>query len=170
MIVLPLIITLVDAQDHRPVDAVGRLGRGSDDHFLRAGLEVYRGLLAVAKGAGGFNHDAGTQVPPGNLTRIVLGEGLDLVAAYDKTALLDLHLTGEPSVVRVIFQQIGQGLVVGQIVHRHNFQIVRIAFPDGPEHLPPNPPKTINPHLDLHDRTSFSISRCMVRYLTMMTP
>ena len=148
---LPLIIALVDTQDHCPVDAVGRLGGSRNDYLLRAGLEVYRGLLAIPKDTGGFNHDAGTQVPPGNLTRIVLGEGLDLVAAYDKTALLDLHLTGEPSVVRVIFQQIGQGLVVGQIVHRHNFQIVRIAFPDGPEHLPPNPPKTINPYLDLHD-------------------
>ena len=59
---------------------VGALGRRGDDHFLRAGRDVLRGVVAVGEEAGRLEHDVDAQILPGQLRRIAQRQDLELVA------------------------------------------------------------------------------------------
>ncbi len=144
-----VVILVVDAQDDGQVHAVGRLGRsGDDDLFGPAHVAVYGGLLAVAKDAGRLDHDVHAKVTPGQLGRVALGKGLDLFAVDDELALTDLDIGREAAIVRVIFEQIGQHLSVGQVVYGNDLHLFTMVFPDNAIDLPADSPETVDSNFD----------------------
>ena len=93
--------------------------------------------------------------PHGSWLGIPLGKGLDLSPVDHETAFPGLDAAGEAAVVRVVLEQIGQRLVVGQVIDGDDFEIVRVALPDGAEDLATDAAETVDSNSDLHFISSF---------------
>ena len=67
-----VVAVLVDAEDDRDVLA---LGRGADDHLLRAGVDVGARLVGVGEEAGRLEDDVDAEVAPRQRGRVLLRRG-----------------------------------------------------------------------------------------------
>lgn len=76
------------------------------------------GLGSVGEKTGGLDDDIDPQVAPGHRRRALPHlEGLDLHTADDDGVLaLETHVLGQPAQNRVEFEQVGQRLVVGDVI------------------------------------------------------
>jgi hypothetical protein len=111
---------------------------------------VHRGLLALDEDAGGFHHDVHAQLAPGQRGRVLDGRGAHLFAVYDEVVIVIRDLTPEFAVVRVVFEKLRQGLVIGKIVDQ---RYIVAALVQDAENLPPDAPETVDAylHICLHD-------------------
>ena len=73
-------------------------------------------LGAVGEETGGLEDHINTQVLPGEVLGVALGEDLDFLAANNQCAFLDLNLFAEATHDRVVLEQVCQGLNVGEVV------------------------------------------------------
>jgi hypothetical protein len=143
-----VVLVVVDSQNHCEVLA---LGRGADDDlFGPAAVDVGLGLGRLCEDAGGLDDQLGPDRLPGDLPGILQGEVLDLLPVDDETVALDLHGSGKPAVVGVVFEKVGVGFGVEKIVHRHDFQFVRVALENGLENLAADAAETVDTNVDGH--------------------
>jgi hypothetical protein len=113
VVVVGVVVGVVDA--HHDGDVLV-LRRGGDDHLLGAGLEVGLGLGGVGEEAGGLDHHVGAEVLPRQRGRVALLERGERLAADRDGVSGGSDLAGQPAQDRVVLQQVGQGLVVGEVV------------------------------------------------------
>ena len=106
-------LVVVDAHDDGEIGAVGR---GGDDDLLGAGLEVFRGGLALGEDAGAFERDVDPELFPRQLRRVALGGDADLAAAGVEPVLAGGHLVRIAAVDAVVAQQVRVGLDGAEIV------------------------------------------------------
>src|SRR5207342_1558995 len=106
-------VLVVDTHDEGAV-VVGR--RGRDDDLLRATVDVGVRLGGVGEEAGRLDDDVGADVAPGNVRRVALGEDLDRGAADGDGVVRGGDVVGEHAEHRVVLQQVGDALVVHQVV------------------------------------------------------
>jgi hypothetical protein len=129
------------------------LRRGGDDHLLGAALEVQRGAVPVGEAAGRLDHDVDAEVAPGELGGVALGEGAD-PGAVDRDRLV---VVGDVAVEApeggVVLEQVGEGVVVGEVVDRHDLD-VQVMLGDGggvpgrPEEVAADAAEAVDPHAD----------------------
>ena len=81
------------------------------------------GLLAVGEEAGGLHDDLNAQVAPGQVGGVALSEHLDVLAVDGDAILVVGDLAVETTKDRVVLEQVGQGLVVRQIVDGDNLDV-----------------------------------------------
>ena len=70
-----------------------------------------------------LDDDLDTELLPGQIGGVALGADLDGLAVDDDAAVVVGHLTGEAAEDRVVLEQVGQGLVVRQVVDGDNLDI-----------------------------------------------
>ena len=126
---------------------IGR--RRRDDHLLRARVEVLGGVLALGEEAGRLDHDVGAEVAPGQVGRVALGEDLDLLAVDGDRAVGRLDLAREAAEDRVVLEQVGERLGVGEVVDRDEVE-VGARLVGGAEEVAPDPPEPVDADLDCH--------------------
>src|SRR5699024_3696001 len=79
-----VVVGVVHTHDEGGVHVLARRG---DDDLLGAGVEVRLGGVTGDKAARGLDDDVGAELAPGQLGRVLLGDGADL-AATDADGLL----------------------------------------------------------------------------------
>ena len=127
------------------------LGRRGDDHLLGAALQVERGLVAVGEPAGGLEHDVHAEVLPGELGRILLREHPHGVAVRPRARpLVGRDVAREAAVDRVVLEQVGERLGVGDVVHRDEVELLGAHRLGGPHHVAPDPPEAVDADSNRH--------------------
>ena len=140
-VVLGVDPVVVDPENDVQVDVVGRCG---DHHAARAGLQVSACLLPPAQGAGGFHHHVHLARRPRQGLRILLGGEGDAIVVDHEMPLAAADLLVEPSVHRVVLQEVGQVVEVGEIVDRHDLE--PLAFVHLLEHATADPSESVDGH------------------------
>jgi hypothetical protein len=125
------------------------LGRRRDDHLLRPGLHVYLGLLGVGEDTGRLDHHVRAQVTPGQLARVTLGERLERLSAHGDLVRGRLHLVRQPAQDAVVLEQVGEGRVVGEVVHTDQLD-VGPPVKSRPEEVTPDPAEAVDTNADGH--------------------
>src|SRR5262249_25508912 len=112
---------VVDAEHERHVFI---LRRGGDDDLLHAAAQVLGGVLGISETAGGFDHDVRAHAGPIQLGGILHGENIQALAAYGDGVRGVGHRFGQRAEHGIIFQKMGEGFCVGEVVDRNEFNIV----------------------------------------------
>ncbi len=120
------------------------LARSRDYDLLRAGLQVVRGGVAVGEPSRGLEHHVHSQVLPRQLRRILLRQHLHFVAIDDDGALGGLDIAIEAAMHRIVFQQVRQGLRIGEVVHCHEVQLSPTQLLCRPDHVSTDAPEPID--------------------------
>ena len=136
-----LVFIIVDAQHNGKILALCRRG---DNDLLCAALKVAGGPARVGEDAGGFNDNVHTVIAPGYAGGVTLGNDLDLFAVDGETVFQGLHLAGEAPVGAVIFQEMGVGFGVGQVIDRHDLKVFRVPFQCCFQNLPADASKSVD--------------------------
>ena len=142
-----VVLVVVDAEHQ---GQVGTLGRGADDHGLRARGEVLRGVVPLREQAGRLHHDVHAEVAPGKGRRVALGQHLEVARAHPQPAAFDRHLVGQVAEHRVVLEQVGQRLRIRDVVDRDELDILLAALQGGPHDVAADPSEPVDPHLDGH--------------------
>ena len=71
--------------------------------------------------------DVHAHLAPGELRRVALGEHADAVAIHHHGVAVHLDLAGELAVRGVVAGEVGVGLGVPEVVHRHDLDVVLLA-------------------------------------------
>ena len=80
-------------------------------------------LVGVGEEAGRLDDDVGAELLPGQRGRVALLEGADLAAADDDVLVVVAHVLRQPAEDAVVLEQVGQRLVVGQVVGAHDLDV-----------------------------------------------
>ena len=111
-------LIVIDTKDDGLVDLV--LCRDGEDHLLGTGLDVVliSTLRALCNGehTGGLDGDIDPKGLPGQLCRVAEGEDGNLLAIDDDGILSSLNTLVIYSEGGVVFQKMGEGLRIGQVV------------------------------------------------------
>ena len=105
--------------------------------------------LGVGEQAGRLDHDVGAQVAPGQLARVALGEHLERLPAHRDLVGGGLDLERQAAEDRVIFQQVSQGGVVGEVVGADQLD-VRPGSENGPEEVAADAAEPVDANPDGH--------------------
>jgi hypothetical protein len=150
-----VLVRVVHVVVHAEHDGHVRLGgRRGDDHLLRARREVLRRVVALGEEAGGLDHHVGAQVAPWQRRRIALREHLQLVAVHDQAVVREVHLALERAEDRVVLEQVGERLRVGDVVHTDPVD-VRPARVRGAEDVAPDAAEAVDAGLQGHVECPF---------------
>ena len=133
-----VVILVVDLVHERGVHA---LARGRDDDLLRPALDVGRGAVAAGEDARGIDDDVGADVAPGDLGRVALGEGFDLVVANVQHVAVVGNVLGPDPVRRIVLEKVCQTIKRHQVVRRHHLDVATVHRGLGEQH--PDPAETV---------------------------
>ena len=113
-------VVLVDAHDEGGV-LVGRGRR--DQHLLGAGLDVLARVGRLREEAGRLDDDVDAELAPRQVRGVALRERLDRLAVDDDVVVVVVDGRVETARDRVVLQQVGERLVVGEVVHRDDLEV-----------------------------------------------
>ena len=111
---------VVDAHHDGDVVVGGRRG---DDDLLGAGVDVRVRLGGVGEEAGGLDDHVGADLAPLEVAGVALGVRRDLLVTDVDGRVGRRHVGVEPTQDRVELEQVGQGLVVGEVVDPHDLDV-----------------------------------------------
>jgi hypothetical protein len=111
---------LVHAHDER---AVSTGGRSRDEDLLSAGVDVLLGEVGLGEEAGRLDDDVDTQLAPGKVGRVPLGERLDLLAVDRDAVVIEADVGIQDAAHGVVLQQVRKRLVVSEVVDRDDLEV-----------------------------------------------
>jgi hypothetical protein len=147
VVVLGVVLVVVHAHDDGEVVALR--GRGDDD-LLGAGLHVLARVVGLGEDAGRFDDDVAAEVAPAEGCRVLLGEHLDRLVPDADAVVDDAHVLGELAENRVVLEQVGQRLVVGEVVDRQHLDIGSGVGQHRAEHVASDAPETVDAYPSGH--------------------
>ncbi len=148
--VLRLQLVVVDADHDRGVDLV--LGRHGQHDLVRSGLEVFFQRRPVAKHAGRLDHDPHLQVFPRDLGRVTMLGHRDLEVVDEHRVARYPDGLVEPTHHRVVLEQVGQLIVIEQVVDCHDPDVLPGA--EDAKHSAADAAKAIDSNSHRHHATS----------------
>jgi hypothetical protein len=152
--VLGLEVFVVDPQHHGGVDLI--LGRDAQHDLLGTRRDVLFQRFAVAKDARGLDDEVDAQLAPGDLGRVALFGHDDLLFVDVDGVFLHTDSLVEAAHHRVVLQQVGQLLVLEQVVDRHDLDVVAVT--EDAEDRAPDAAETVDTHPCRHHAASSSNS------------
>src|SRR5437879_2325373 len=106
------------------------------------------GLMRVGEMTGGFHYDLCADRTPIQLAGISDCENLDRLAADIDGVRFDFDVLLESAENGIVFQQVGQGLRIGQIIDRHEFDI--LSMQTRSDYIPADAAKAVNSNFYRH--------------------
>src|SRR5690606_25506852 len=94
--------------------------------------------------------DVGAQLAPGEVRGVALGERTDLLAVDDDVVVVEVDGLAEAAQHRVVLEQVGQGLVVGQVVDANDLD-VRTRLHESPVEVPADTAEAVDADADGHN-------------------
>jgi hypothetical protein len=109
---------------------------------------VLGGVRALGEQPGRLDHDLDPELRPRQIPRVALGEDLQLGAVDRDRAVACLDLAREAPEDRVVLEQVGQRLGVGEVVDRDELEFgARLV--GGAKQVASDPAEAVDPDLDL---------------------
>jgi hypothetical protein len=142
-------VVLVVVDPHHDRD-VFLLGRGRDHDLPGTPLEVLRRLIAIGEAAGGFEYQIDPQIFPRELGGILLCQDFDGIAVHHNGVSLRRDIAFVPAMDRVVLEKMGQRRGIGDVVHRHEVDVLGAHLLSRPHHVAPDPAEAVDPDLDAH--------------------
>jgi len=115
-----IVFFMVHAEHERDVFV---LGGGGNNHFLYRAAHVLFRVIGVGEVAGGFDHHLGANGIPGQSAGIPLFENFDGFIVDGDAVCACADLVGQIAEDGIVFQEMCESLGIGEIVHRHEFQV-----------------------------------------------
>ena len=109
---------------------------------------MHSGFIAVTEDTGRFDNNLNTQFFPGELRRVALRENLNLFAVHDQVCTIGADVAGKGAMNRIVFEQMGQGGGIGQVINGDNIQAVGLR--NNPQHIAANTSKSVNRNFYRH--------------------
>jgi hypothetical protein len=103
---------------------------------------------AVTEDAGALEDNIDAQLAPGKVGGVALGHVLDLLAVDDEVAVAGRDLALEGAVGRIILQQVGHNIDIGQVVDSNELDLG--VFDSNSEHIASDTAETVDTNLDTH--------------------
>src|SRR5439155_9348804 len=103
-----------------------------------------------------FEHDADAQVAPWELRRVAFAEHADMLVTDAQRILLRSDVHTEAAVHRVVGEQMRQRMGVGDVIHRHELDVV--AAQARPQDVAADAAKAIDADRDCHTMSPRSVS------------
>src|SRR5699024_6513014 len=117
-------------------------------------VDVRLGLGRVGEEAGRLHHDVGAHGGPVDLGGVALLEDLEGLATGGDRRVVVGHLTGEAAEDGVVLQQVGQRLVVHQVVGGDDLDVGSRRL-DGAEEVAADAAEAVDTYANSHDAESF---------------
>jgi hypothetical protein len=139
---------VIDAQNQGDI---GLGGRGRDQNLLgSADLDVLDGVGALSEEAGGFDDHGDAEVFPRKPRDISLSQNLDFFSVDDQGVALGGDFALEGSEDGVVFQQVGQGLGVRDVV---DGRVLDGGVIDGcSKHVPADAAESVDADSNAHEK------------------
>ena len=119
-----IVLVMVDAHHNRQVVVLP--GGGNNDALSAAVGDMHRRFLPLGEEAGGLNHHVYPGITPRDIRRVAFAKYHDPLAVYLQRTVTRFNGRGQFAQKGIVFQQMGEGFAVRQIVNGHNLQI-RVA-------------------------------------------
>ena len=145
MVGLGVEFVFVDAQHNGDI---GVFRRGGNDDLLGTGRKVLACSFPIGKPSGRLKDDLDVQLFPRQLLRILHRQHFDRLSVDQDLIVFCFDAPLEGAVHRVVLQQIGQCLGVGQIIDGDELQL-RIAEGSAQD-VAPDPSESIDADFDSH--------------------
>ncbi len=145
-VVLCRIVHVVVHAQHKRDVLIG--GRGGDDYFFYRPTQMFAGLVRVCEMPRGFHHDLSPNGCPVQLRGIFDGKNLQPLTANGDGVRFGLDLFRQTAQNRIVFHQMGQGLRVGQIIDRHELDILPMKA--RPDYVPADAAKAVDGNFYRH--------------------
>ena len=142
-VLLRVVGPVVDAHADGEIGALGGCG---DDHFLRAGLEVLRRLVAIGEEAAALEDEVDAELLPREPGGIPLGEDAHLPPVDDEGVALGADVAREHPVHGIELEEVGERLRVGDVVDGDELE--RGLVETGPQHVPADAAETVDADAD----------------------
>src|SRR3989442_4720803 len=113
-------------------------------------------ILCVRKEAGGLDHNLGTQGRPVDFSRVFHLEHADWTVVHLNAVLAVSHFRVQNAQNRIVFQQVRQGLRVGDVINGD--ELYPRVVQRGAEDVAPNTPKPVDPYLNRHTPSLKSVA------------
>ena len=124
---------IVDAEHDRQVFALG--GRADDDLLRAAAVDMCPRLVGAREASRGLDYKLDAQFVPGDRGGVALRNHFDPLAVDADGAVDGADLAGEGAVGAVVFQKMGVGLWIGEVVYGNDFDVIRMVVVDSLEDL-----------------------------------
>src|SRR5271170_3289461 len=106
------------------------------------------GVVGVGEMARRFEHDLCSHRFPGKFRRISFGEDLESLVVHADAVRAGRDLVRQIAQNRIIFEQVGERLRIGEIVDRHEFDIGILER--GAQNIAPDASETVNAYFNSH--------------------
>ena len=144
-----VVLMVVDAHHDGEVLA---LRWGADDDLLRACREMSLGFCALREEARALEHHVHPEALPRELLRIADGRDLNVLAADADGLVSWFDACGpEGAVDAVVFQEVGEGLRVREVVDGDDLDVRHLPLVERAEDTASNPSEAVDADLDCHD-------------------
>ena len=140
-----IVHAFIDA--HHNGDVFVGCGRRDND-LLHRTAQVLARILSFGKSAGRFHHDLRAHGLPIQLGRVLFGKDADLAAINADAVALDFNIIAQIAKDGVILEQVRQGTRIGEIVDRHELQIV--VLKRGTQNIASDAAKTVYSNFNCH--------------------
>ena len=113
------------------------------------------GFGRVGEQSGRLDDDLCAELLPGNVGRVALSGDLNLAPVDDERLFARLDLTWIVAVIAVVFEEVGVGRRVEQIVDADDLDVIRMAFEQRLEDLATDSAEAIDAYAYCHWRLLF---------------
>ena len=140
---------VIDAINDRGIDVLA--ARCRDDHFLRAGFDVFARRIARAKKPRRLENDIDAEFAPGQLSRIAFGQNANAITIHDHVIAVDFNRAREATMCRIATRQMRVCIGVAKIVNSKNFDFRALAtLIQSAQDVSANSTVAVNTNLDCH--------------------
>src|SRR6202790_4760237 len=122
---------------------------GGDDDFFHAASEMFPGVVGVGEVAGGLDDDLSSNGIPGQGSGIFFFKNFDDFAVDRNTVGAGGDFVRQVAEDRVVLQQMGKGLRVGEIVYSYKVEV--LVGERGAKNVASDAPKSIYTNFYCHD-------------------
>ena len=109
---------------------------------------------ALGEPSGALQYQLDAEVLPGKFLRLLDGRHLERFAVHHEAVAFDLDRAREAPVHRVVLEQVGERLGIGDVVDGDELEVALIPEDGRAQHVAPDATEPVDAHTHGHDGSS----------------